>query len=165
MLTKNFYSFIRAAFQKVSAEFTTTEGSTKSDIISNEKAPFTIMNNWAKNVNYSGVSFGTGTTPATVSDYFLESILYEAQISVSNPSTVSFSRGDTYDEYTATFGVTNETTDAITISEVGLSAVANKTIATNPCVLVDRTVLDAPITIPAGESKQITYTIRFNYGA
>ena len=159
MLTKNFYSYMRAYLQKATAKFTKTDGTTNWTPISSEYPPFKVMNNWSFSTGQTGVSFGTGTTPATTSDYFLESILTSTQISVSAPSAVSFSRGDTYDEYSATFGITNETTEAITISEVGLTAMPSS----GGHTLVDRTVLDNPITIPAGQSKQITYTIRFNY--
>ena len=125
------------------------------------------MNAWATEAEATGVSFGTGTTPSTASDYFLKNILGDTQISVSVPSAVSFSRFDTYDEYSVTFGVTNITAEAITISEVGLTAIPYSYISSTNIfkyALVDRTVLNTPVTIPAGESKQITYTFRFNYG-
>ena len=159
MLTKNFYSFIRATLQNTSAQFTKTDGTTTWLSISNNYPPFVVMKNWSFTTGQSGVSFGTGATPATTSDYFLESILTDSKIRVSTPSAVSFSRGDTSEEYSATFGVTNMTSDAITISEVGLTALPSS----GGHNLVDRTVLDNPVTIPAGQSKQITYTIRFNY--
>ena len=166
MLTKNFYSYIRTSFSagNSTAIFVLPDGTTlTSYITTGHKPPFSVMNVWATSSNTHGVSFGTGTTPATTSDYSLESILTSSQISVSVPNAVSFSRVDTYDEYSVTFGVTNKTNEAITISEVGLTAIP---ISGNPnkYALVDRTVLDEPITIPAGQSKQITYTIRFNYG-
>ena len=163
MLTKNFYSFMRLVFQKATSTFTLTDGSVSTiSSTTNSQPPFEIMKNWANAVNATGVSFGTGTTPATASDYFLESILGNNKINVSTPSSISFSRYDTYEEYTVTFGVTNKTAEAITISEVGLTAVPYS-YSTASYALVDRTVLDAPVTIPAGQSKQITYTIRFNY--
>ena len=162
MLTKNFYSFMGSALQKTSATFTLQSGSTKAvsyDSL-NSAAPFEALKIWGDGqTNVKGVSFGIGTTPATTSDYCLESILGSTQISVSVPSAVSYSRGDAFDEYSVSFGVTNKTAEAITISEVGLIASPSST----NYVLVDRTVLDAPVTIPAGQSKQITYTIRFNY--
>ena len=169
MLTKNFYSFIRAALStpnSTSADFTKTDGTTTSILFNNGYPPFRIMNVWAKGISQYGVSFGTGTTPATVSDYFLESILTDTQISVSTPSEVNFSRYDTYEEYTVTFGITNRTAEAISISEVGLTANPYRPSSGSNYVfaMVDRTVLDTPVTIPAGQSKQITYTIRFNYG-
>ena len=165
MLTKNFYAYIKASFSGSNsvATFTKTDGSTSTVGLNSDYPPFSVMDEWAKSASSAGVSFGTGTTPATASDYFLESILNDNKINVATPSAVSFSRGDTSEEYSATFGVTNKTADAITISEMGLTAIPYNG---NPIiyVLVDRTVLDAPVTIPAGQSKQITYTIRFNYG-
>ena len=166
MLTKNFYAYIRGSFSEknTAATFTLTDGSKSTVAPSSDYPPFKVMNNWAKSITGNGVSFGTGTTPATASDYFLESILGDNKIKVSTPSSISFSRYDTYEEYTVTFGVTNKTADAITISEMGLTAMPySPNSGGNYYALVDRTVLDAPITIPAGQSKQITYTIRFNY--
>ena len=166
MLTKNFYAHIRADFSEntTAATFTKTDGSTSTVVLSSDYPPFKVMNSWAKSASSTGVSFGTGTTPATASDYFLESFLDDNKINVSTPSSISFSRYDTYEEYTVTFGVTNKTADAITISEMGLTAMPYSPYSGgNYYALVDRTVLDAPVTIPAGQSKQITYTIRFNY--
>lgn len=166
MLTKNFYSFMGSALSgsSTSARFILVDGSGyTAPITTSDTPPFSAMNNWSYSVEKKGVSFGTGTTPATASDYVLESILDNTKINVSVPSAVSYSRGDTYDEYSVTFGVTNKTADAITISETGL-AVALSNYSGAKYALVDRTVLDTPVTIPAGQSKQITYTIRFNYG-
>ena len=165
MLTKNFYAYIRADFSEsnTAATFTKTDGSKSTVALSSDYPPFKVMNNWAKSITGTGVSFGTGTTPATASDYALENILDSVKISVANSSAVSFSQGDTYDEYIVTFGITNKTAAAITISEVGLTAAPYCDSSTNHYALVDRTVLDTPVTIPAGQSKQITYTIRFNY--
>ena len=147
------------------ATFTTTNGTTSTVTANANYPPFKVMNGWSKSATITGVSFGTGTTPATVSDYFLESILGDTQISVSAPSSISFNKLDTYEEYTVTFGVTNKTADAIAISEIGLTAMPYSPYSgNNQYALVDRTVLDTPVTIPAGQSKQITYTIRFNYG-
>ena len=162
MLTKNFYSYMRYDFQRTASTFKATDGTTHKDVsFTTTDPPFIAMKTWANKASSYGVSFGTGTTPATASDYCLESILGTTQISASVPSTVSYSRVDTYEEYSVTFGVTNKTADAITISEVGLTIYCSN--SPYPYVLVDRTVLDTPITIPAGQSKQITYTIRFNY--
>ena len=166
MLTKNFYSYMRAALKKTSATFTKTDGTTETFELYSDSPPFVIMKYWTASVDIGGVSFGTGTTPADISDYYLESILDSKKISVATPSAVSFSQFDTYEEHSVTFGITNKTAEAITISEVGLAAVpyySGSSTYVRKCVLVDRTVLDTPVTIPAGQSKQITYTIRFNY--
>ena len=167
MLTKNFYAYIRGSFSEnnTAATFTLTDGTASMVQLSSSYPPFKVMNTWAKSNTSTGVSFGTGTTPPTVSDYFLESLLTATQINVSVPSLVSFSKYDTHEEYTVTFGITNKTADAIAISEIGLTAMPYSPYSgNNQYALVDRTVLDTPVTIPAGQSKQITYTIRFNYG-
>ena len=162
MLTKNFYSYMRGVLQNTTADFTLKNGSLQPSVVtySSHIPPFAAMNKHVVNTNDPGVSFGIGTTPANATDYKLENSLSSTQLRVSVPSAVSFSRENTYDEYSVTFGVTNITTATITISEVGLIAAPQ----TAYPALVDRTVLDTPVTIPAGQSKQITYTIRFNYG-
>ena len=167
MLTKNFYSYMRAKLQKVTAEFTIKNGEAITYSTDSDNPPFAVMNEWSASVNAKGVSFGTGNTPASMSDYTLGSILGNTQISVTTPSAVSYSRGDTFDEYSVSFGVTNITNEAITISEVGLIANplygGSPTSSSNVYALVDRTLLDVPVTIPAHETKHIAYTIRFNY--
>ena len=164
MLTKNFYSYMRAAFSAAGKEipFVKTDGTTTNLRYSSSFAPFTVMNKWSVNNNGYGVSFGTGTTPATMSDYSIESGLDGTQISVSYPDSVSYSRDNTFDMYSVSFGITNITSDAITISEVGLT-VSTTNGSYQYIVLVGRTVLDAPVTIPPHETKHIAYTIRFNY--
>ena len=165
MLTKNFYSYMRAAFSAAGKfiSFVKTDGTTTNLRYSNNFAPFAVMNKWSVNNNGFGVSFGTGTTPATMSDYSIESDLGGTQISVSYPDSVSYSRDNTFDMYSVGFGITNKTSDAITISEVGL-IIGTTSGSSEYAVLVDRTVLDAPVTIPPHETKHIAYTIRFNYG-
>lgn len=167
MLTKNFYSFMRLAFSgnNTPTSFTKTDGTTSSvQEIANAQLPFKVLKDWAPNSNSSGVCFGNGATPVTESDYVLESILTETQLNVSTPSAVSYSRGDTFDEYSVSFGVTNKISNPITISEVGLIARPFYSDRSNyTCTLVDRTLLDVPVTIQPNETKHIAYTIRFNY--
>ena len=164
MLTKNFYSYMKVALEKTSYTFTMTDGTTKDLHLSNSYSnpPFGVMHKWSVNNNRYGVSFGTGTTPATVSDYDLQNTLGNTQIRVTVPSAVSYSRGDTFDEYSVSFGVTNITDGTITISEVGLFSCASDSAYSYPFI-VDRTLLDVPVTIPANQTKHIAYTIRFNY--
>ena len=165
MLTKNFYSYMRAFLQKSATYFTMHDGTKKHLSIGNNYSdpPFVAMSKWASANAGRGVSFGTGTTPATVSDHHLESGLDNTKINVTSPSAVVFSQGDTFDEYSVSFGVTNITANDITISEVALYSCASDSSYTYS-FLVDRTTLDAPVTIPANETKHIAYTIRFNYG-
>lgn len=102
---------------------------------------------------------GTGTTAPTADDYHLESPI------TTNLScdSVSVSRTSLTKTYTATF--TNSGSSDITVTEVGfivyilyLYSNSNKK---SDNFLMDRTVLDTPITIPAGESRTVTYELSF----
>lgn len=108
-----------------------------------------------------GICLGSGTTPATIDDYKLE-----------NPITTGFSASVVrqYDaQYNSTFVITltNTSADDIVIGEIGYVGDAHYGAGNSYAayVLFDRTVLDSPITIPAGGIGQITYTIRLNYPA
>lgn len=176
MLTKNFYSYMRKKFcattngSGVYGKFTNLSGVVEEKLSSSDDVgPMQNMNIYnAKVAEGVGVYFGSGTTPATPDDYKLENPITTG-LSVVAPAGVSFTRGDGYDEYSVTFGVT-ASTDQVTITEVGLKSCSYTRITsgtqanTYNYALFDRTVLDEPITIPAWQSKQITYQIRFNYG-
>lgn len=102
---------------------------------------------------------GTGTTAPTADDYCLESPI------TTNLScdSVSVSRTSLIKTYTATF--TNSGSSDITVTEVGfwiciLYSYSNSDEKSDN-FLMDRTVLDTPVTIPAGESRTITYTLSF----
>ena len=166
MLTKNFYLHMRATMQNVTVNFTTVDGSTTSNnptqlMNTSCLQPFIAMAVYTSSATARGVSFGTGTTPPKVTDYCLENPITSG-LTVTSPSVAAYNQTDEYGEYTVTFGVTAANT--VTITEIGLKC--NSYFYSKDdqkVVMVDRTVLDAPVTIPAGQSKQITYTIRFNY--
>lgn len=102
---------------------------------------------------------GTGTTTPTADDYRLESPI------TTNLScdSVSVSRTSLIKTYTATF--TNSGSSDITVTEVGFIVCifynySNQDQKSNN-FLMDRTVLETPITIPAGESRTVTYELSF----
>ena len=102
---------------------------------------------------------GTGTTAPTADDYLLESPI------TTNLScdSVSVSRTSLIKTYTATF--TNSGSSDITVTEVGFIVYIlytySSTTENSDSFLMDRTVLDTPITIPAGESRTVTYELSF----
>lgn len=102
---------------------------------------------------------GTGTTAPTEDDYRLESPI------TTNLScdSVSVSRTSLTKTYTATF--TNSGSSDITVTEVGFIVYIlynyTNTDERSDHFLMDRTVLDTPITIPAGESRTVTYELSF----
>ncbi len=101
---------------------------------------------------------GTGTREATENDFDLETIN-----TLLTCDSVVVNRSANYTKiYTAVFS--NTASNDITITEVGLygnMVYQHCGTATYDDFLLDRTVLSTPITIPAGESKAITYELGF----
>lgn len=103
----------------------------------------------------AGIVLGTGTTPPTIHDYRLES-----QITSGLTSQVStLVDEDNNRIYKITLISTSE--DPITIGEIGIMGgfYASERSGYN-YALIERTVLDEPVTIPAGEIGIVEYTIR-----
>ncbi len=101
------------------------------------------------------IVLGNGTTEPTPEDYRLES-----QITTNlSCDSVSVSRNTTVKTYTATFS--NSGTSDITVTEVGYVSRIIYKYSNYDDFLMDRTVLDTPITIPAGESRTVTYELSF----
>lgn len=112
-----------------------------------------------KDKKYWGVVFGTGNTPPTVNDYKIsgtEFTAFTANSSVSNQFTTNGL------VTTATFTLTNTGTSEVTIKEVALYGGSYKSSTSYTKFLIDRTLLDSPVTIPAGGIGQVIYTIRVN---
>lgn len=118
----------------------------------------------------NGVAFGSSDTPATDEDYTIGSKIDNLTASLSPASTnaVSNSYDSTNDESHnyVDLTVTNNNSEAVTIKEIckfGLlfySATKGSVPASasdKVSVLIDRTVLDAPVTIQPGESAVIRY--------
>lgn len=106
------------------------------------------------NTSVGGFCFGTGTSTPTEDDYQFQNVL-------QLPSEVSV--GVKYEQdgetCTATYTLTNNSTQELTITEVALignfMTSASKTIT----YLVDRTLLNEPLTIEPGKTGQAVYTI------
>lgn len=103
------------------------------------------------------IILGNGTTEPTPEDYCLQSQITENL----SCDSVSVSRNTTTKTYTATFS--NSGTSPITVTEIGY--VSRAGYGANPIAydnfLMDRTVLETPITIPTGESRTVTYELSF----
>lgn len=105
------------------------------------------------------IVLGSGTTEPTPEDYCLES-----QITTNlSCDSVSVSRNTTVKTYTATFS--NSGTSGITVTEIGYVSRIIYTYSNWNHIydnfLMDRTVLETPIIIPAGESRTVTYELSF----
>lgn len=169
MLTRNFYNNVMAYLTgKTILNGTLGVDGTYSNTVP-QAAGYKFMSAFqymSSSNGSTGTYFGTGTTPSTIDDYKVESWLNTStQITVTNPSDFSFSVEAGALVASATFGVTNKTSAAIPVSEICYVAMlytGTSSSSTKPA-LVDRTVLEEPIVINPGESKQLTYTIRMNY--
>ena len=117
---------------------------------------YTYSNAITATLDAPGVHFGTGTAIPTSDDYKLENRI--TMISSDYPVTKKVTQnGDTI---TGVYTITNNTSNDITITEIGLYGKALYSGTSSYLYLVDRTLLDSPVTIPAnGGIGQVTYTI------
>ena len=109
---------------------------------------------------YLGIIIGTGDTPVTPDDHKLSGSMITAYAG-SVASTCSADENGT--TLTALCTITNSGSSAFTIREVGLLGKDKNTSSTSSTILVERTVLDVPLTIEPGSVGQLTYTIKLNY--
>lgn len=120
---------------------------------------YNMMNHLAKSSSNANLYMrvGTGTTAPTENDYELATV----NTDVSCDTVIVGNSANYTKTYTATFS--NPTSSDITVTEVGLYGKIsyNSQNEFYIDVLLDRTVLTTPITIPAGESKTITYELSF----
>ena len=124
------------------------------------KTTFRRLNAPVTNSSSQGtyIRVGTGTTAPTEDDYNLETwnsdIVCDSISSAYTPNSTK--------SYTATFS--NTTANDVQVTEIGLfvtMAIFTDSATNDEDVLLDRTILSTPITIPAGQSKSITYEIAF----
>ena len=172
MFTRNWYKAMSTEISRVNDTFQSVTGTTQTlsvsaylfNIMLNEDNRYTPSIYKVRTALDSGggVIFGTGNAIPTIDDTALSGDLVSG---FSYNSHVSAKRDADGVTITALYTVINNNAEAITISEVALIAnLYNNNTQAMYKGLLDRTVLDTPVTIPAGQSKQITYTIRFNYG-
>lgn len=131
-----------------------------------------VQNNSSSFLFSYGVVLGTGTTEPTIDDYTLSG---DAITTISSNYTVenSIDEDEMGATRTAMYTITNTGDDSITIGEIGIFVErrwqSKTTTGTSPrpyhhgFVMIERSLLETPITIPAGGVGQITYTIRMNY--
>lgn len=117
-------------------------------------------------LTYSGVYFGTGSTPATEDDYTLESPITSG-LSIDNSAAAVVQEINDAGQWllSSRYILTNTTDQEIVIREVGLFGAAlldsndvSKT-STWKLALLERTVLSEPITIAPGKAKLVTYKV------
>lgn len=114
-------------------------------------------------MGYCGFLFGDGTNPPSADDYKLAGADITLNLEKLSAEKTCGYNSETKKSYiTYNFIMKNTSSADVTIREIGYYACYDGN-AENLRVLLDRTLLDTPITIPAGSIGQVVYTINFNY--
>jgi hypothetical protein len=161
MLTKNWYYQLKTYHSNIVIQsvLRDTSGSIRnSGYYSNYTSGtmFYPSNSFTTGTTSAGIVIGSGTTPATINDYKLESqITSNISVSVVKNSDDNYNRS-------LTLTVSNLNNSPLTIGEIGTVCNAYIGAESGSCAcLMDRTVLDEPITIPANGVGKVTYTTGF----
>ena len=116
----------------------------------------------------SGIYVGSGSTSPSETDWKLESPLLGNQLSANSVTSYSVNDANTIMYVNYDYVLSNNTQNEITIREIGRFAAVyvsstkgNDVTNTKKVALVDRTVLETPVVIPAGEAATVRY--RFVY--
>lgn len=110
----------------------------------------------------TGIALGSGTTPATKSDYNIENQITSG-LSVAIVPTNGVEQGNPFIEYAMT--VSNTSNAAITIAEIAYfqQVASQSTIGSTGTsvhgIMFDRTVLATPVTIAPGDYESISYKL------
>ena len=170
MITKNYYRYLAYLFSKSSAiKVKNYSGDDKTVVYT---ASSILTWGYDENVSYyacmkalrtsfdghGGVILGDGDTSPTFDDYKLAGNIIS---SYTYSSTLKQVASDTAVTTKAVYTITNTGSVEITIKEIGLIGFTNTNTTAASATLFDRTVLDTPVTIPAGGVGQVEYTITF----
>lgn len=129
-------------------------------------APWIVPTVVVLNSSGYGIRLGTGTTAPTENDYSLESVITSGLSASINNSSIRNSSGNIETIFAVT--VTNTSASNITIGEIGYYGVQpmydseGSSSSSNHNVMYDRTLLNAPVTISAGDSATINYRVTAN---
>ena len=174
MVTKNYYRLLAYLFARnleikaknySGTDITFTANATNQGIVlgwgdeDNSVYAASMANLKTSLSQYGGVILGDGDTPPTPDDYKLAgNIVTGFDYSKSLTQVVN----ETAVTATAVYTITNTNSTEINIKEIGLIGNASSNASSSKIFLLDRTVLDTPVTIPAGGVGQVEYTITFN---
>lgn len=116
---------------------------------------------YLSSITSQGVKFGDGDTPVTFNDYKLSGNLIRT-ISVTKIQQHS---ADVAGEkvFQMVYTLTNTSDTDVTIKEIGIVCSAYYASNYSHTILIERTVLDSPVTISPASVGQITYTIKLKH--
>ena len=106
--------------------------------------------------NSAGYAFGTGDTPPTLIDYWLSGELIPTISIVA--ATITTDIADGVYMFKNAITVSNSGANSIVINEMAIIANLYYSSTSGTTGMLDRTVLDTPLTLAPGEQGVITYT-------
>lgn len=173
MLLKNFYRALAGDLCKVwgavpyinvnGQKMENMPGNTNATCFGYEKANYYVPSMYYMKTQYgldAGVIIGSGTTPPTADDYALSGDMITTYTYNADVKTSFEDDGVTF---TGVYTITNIGESPFTVGEIALMAGLGNGPSKENKALIDRTVLENPITIEAGGIGQVTYTIRMDY--
>ena len=128
--------------------------------------PYSVSNNVSINNTSSstGIRLGSGNTQASEDDYNLDSRITSG-LTASSP-VVTYGVDENGNPYKVfLFTLTNSTNSDITVAEIGYfqqlyTSSSQGAISSTATIMLDRTVLSTPVTVPANDSAVIKYTLK-----
>ena len=126
--------------------------------------PNTVGTSVQFSASNSGIHVGTGDTAPTEDDYNLESMVTSG-LSASSPAATRDADNDGNPFVEFLFTLTNTTGSDIVIKEIGyfqkiiFNTTYKSTSSSDTTVMLDRTVLSTPVTVPANDSAAIKYRL------
>lgn len=129
-----------------------------------QSTAFSKLDTLATSTAGYGVVFGTGTTPPTPNDYTISGEQIKTIAATSQVSCIVNDDGS--HDLIAEYVIHNTGSTAFTIGEIAYIATvvggpAKTTSSNRPCMM-DRTVLDVPVTVEADGVCQLTYKIKMS---
>lgn len=123
------------------------------------------LTSFSTSLNSTGIKVGSSNAVESASDYTLTSLITTGiSGSIAIQSRTVDASGNS--KVTLLVTITNTGATDVTISEIGYfvqmkgGTTVGSTTTTNYYIMLDRTLLDTPVTIPAGSSATITYAIQ-----
>ena len=169
MLTKNWYEYFRT-YMGFAGNQTANEWCKAVDVNGVQYSPMTysssynnlfpltiFSNTFATKKTAGGLHFGDGSAQPTSDDYYLSGNQITT-LSRSSQVLDCSAEGDTA-KTVFTFTVKNTGTSAVTVREIAWVMPLRVSGNSDKYFMLDRTVIDEPVTIAAGDYAIIRYTI------
>ena len=171
MVTKNFLNILAMTLESGNQlgclRCRSVNGNTRFLTGSFNSFPNSVTNTFTLNRTAAGISIGTGTAPESEDDYNLEqTITSGVNVVLTGTSYGAESPWFPFVKYDLT--ITNTGANPLVVTEVGYkqtlrtSKLIGSNLFENTVLLLDRCVLDTPVTIAPGDAGIVTYRLQTN---